>query len=86
MKRLVILHVVAAICLVPALVALGDTIRKEERDYQNEIYEIWWEAKLNWKFEDLPKKAMVEKYRMPYSGYIYLDKSGGTASVGEIDA
>ena len=34
-----------------------------------------------WKFDDLPLKGSVPEARIPYSGYIYLDKEGGTSNV-----
>ena len=33
-----------------------------------------------WKFDELPEKGKVAADRVPYSGYIYLDTQGGTAS------
>jgi hypothetical protein len=53
----------------------GDTAKK-----QNEVFEKYWGTPFVWKFDELPKKAVVPAFRVPYSGHIYPDRQGGTAS------
>jgi hypothetical protein len=55
-------------------------IKQEEVDYQNQNFEQWWGTELNWRFDDLPTKGSVPKFRVPYSGHDYPDTAGGTKS------
>lgn len=55
-------------------------IQDEEVKYQSEIFEQWWGTELNWKFDELPEKGAVQKFRVPYSGCDYTDAGGGTAA------
>jgi hypothetical protein len=72
--------------LVLALAVGGDTpvptgklmIKKDEVEYQTQMFESWWGTKLEWKLSELPTEGMVPKYRIPYSGHDYPDRSGGT--------
>jgi hypothetical protein len=57
----------------------GATIPEAVVDAQNESYRRYWGVHFNWKFDDLPAKGGVPKYRVPFSGYIYPDTNGGTA-------
>jgi len=74
-------HAVTA-CLSVAIlcqaIASGASIKEEEVDYQNQVFEHWWEVDLEWKLEDLPKDGKVPDFRIPYSGHDYPDKNGGT--------
>ncbi len=54
------------------------TIKKDEVDYQNEVFQRWWEADLTWTFDDLPTEGTVPDFRIPYSGHDYPDRAGGT--------
>jgi hypothetical protein len=46
---------------------------------QNTAFQKYWGTSFEWKFESLPTEGTVPKERLPYSGYIYPDRSGGTA-------
>lgn len=61
--------------------AQDDAIQQEEYDYQNYNFSRWWGTDLVWKFDDLPDKGGVESFRIPYSGFDYPDRSGGTVDV-----
>ncbi len=56
------------------------TIKQDEVDYQNQNFQQWWGTELNWRFDDLPTKGSVSKFRVPYSGHDYPDTAGGTRS------
>jgi hypothetical protein len=62
-------------------VTLGAPIPSHEVKLQNETFNNLWNADFVWKFEALPAKGGVPNYRVPYSGYIYPDRSGGTQQV-----
>jgi len=69
--------------LVVAMLAtssVGQSIRQETIDTQNEAFQRWWGTEFSWKFEDLPTEATVAAERVPYSGYIYPDNRGGTVN------
>jgi len=68
----------ATILLVLAGVALGEVIPSAEVEKQNSTYQELWETAFVWKFDDLPLNGGVPSERIPYSGYIYPDKQGGT--------
>lgn len=55
-----------------------NSIKKDEVDYQNEVFQRWWEADLVWTFDDLPVEGSVPTFRVPYSGHDYPDRAGGT--------
>ena len=61
-------------------VAVGQSgpIDPEEVEYQSAIFQQWWETELVWNFDALAEKGTVPSYRVPYSGYDYPDKAGGT--------
>ena len=64
-----------------AITALGASIPQAEADKQNKVFQQLWETSFEWQYDKLPEKGGVEEYRVPYSGYIYPDTAGGTASV-----
>ncbi len=64
--------------LVLASVALGDVIPSSEVERQNATFQQLWQQDFDWKFDDLPLSGGVDSVRIPYSGYIYPDKQGGT--------
>lgn len=64
-----------------AAAGLGDTIAKDEVEKQETVFAELWNDDFVWKFADLPSQGGVPKDRIPYSGFIYLDKQGGTAGV-----
>ncbi|MFV1965169.1 MAG: hypothetical protein ACC628_07070, partial [Pirellulaceae bacterium] len=69
--------------LIAILVALSTpaaTISRNAGVHQDTVFENLWGTPFVWKFDDLPTEGAVPKYRLPYSGYIYPDKQGGTAS------
>jgi len=45
---------------------------------QNRVFEQYWGTDFEWKFEELPTAGTVPNFRVPYSGYIYPDRGGGT--------
>jgi hypothetical protein len=61
--------------------SLGATIPEERVEAQNEIFQRYWGTDFVWKFDELPDKARVADFRVPYSGYIYPDSAGGTIRV-----
>jgi hypothetical protein len=69
--------------LLPMLVAtlLGATIPAKTVERHNELFQRFWGTDFVWKFDDLPASGKVPDYRIPYSGHIYLDRSGGTTNV-----
>lgn len=70
----------AWIIALAALSSVGQAIHPADKTMQNEVFERWWDAKFEWKFEKLPTEGSVEDFRVPYSGYIYPDSAGGTTS------
>lgn len=60
--------------------SLGVSIPQKDIQEQNDVFRRFWGTDFVWKFDDLPDKGGVEGERVPYSGAIYLDKYGGTAS------
>jgi hypothetical protein len=59
---------------------VGQSIREESIEKQNMAFQRWWGSDFVWKFDRLPLSASVATERVPYSGYIYPDNRGGTAS------
>ena len=53
-------------------------IKKEEVEYQSQMFESWWGTKLEWKLSELPSEGAVPEFRVPYSGHDYPDRGGGT--------
>jgi hypothetical protein len=68
--------------LLPLLAAtvFGATIPAQTVEKHNEMFQRFWGTEFVWKFEDLPAAGKVPEYRVPYSGHIYLDRSGGTVN------
>jgi hypothetical protein len=64
-----------------AAAALGATIPAKTVERHNELFQRFWGTDFVWKFDDLPDSGKVHDYRVPYSGHIYLDRSGGTSNV-----
>ena len=60
---------------------LGAPIASEDVKRQNTIFKDLWETDFIWKFDSLPEKGGVDEARVPYSGYIYPDRQGGTRSL-----
>jgi hypothetical protein len=44
------------------------------------MFQRYWGVPFEWKFDALPSEGTIPNSRLPYSGYIYPDKSGGTSS------
>jgi len=59
----------------------GNSIPEAEVEKQNTEFETRWNEDFVWSFEKLPTEGGVPEERIPYSGYIYLDKWGGTMDV-----
>ena len=60
---------------------LGQTIPRSEVRQQETVYRQWSANEFVWRFKDLPKNGSVPTNQIPYSGYIYQDKLGGTVDV-----
>lgn len=60
---------------------LAAPVPAEDAKRQNTVFQDLWETDFVWKFDDLPEKGGVPESRIPYSGYIYPDRQGGTSSV-----
>lgn len=58
----------------------GATTPKSVVEKQNQVFEKYWGTKFVWKFDDLPTSGTVPNFRVPYSGNIYTDRSGGTVN------
>jgi hypothetical protein len=71
----------AIVLLIFAANSFGATIPKTVAEKQNRVFEQFWGTDFEWKFDALPTTGTVPNFRVPYSGYIYLDKNGGTADV-----
>ncbi len=54
------------------------TIRKDELDYQKEVFQHWWGTELNFTLAELPAEGKVPDFRVPYAGHDYPDRAGGT--------
>jgi Transglutaminase elicitor len=63
-----------------AFAALGAPISSTDVAKQNKTFEQLWETGFEWRYDQLPEKGGVDEWRVPYSGYIYPDTAGGTAS------
>lgn len=59
----------------------ANPIPKTDVEKQNTFFKAQWNDDFEWNFDKLPTKGSVPKERVPYSGYIYLDKWGGTGDV-----
>jgi hypothetical protein len=59
----------------------GATTPKTVVEKQNRVFEQFWGTDFVWKFDDLPTTGTVPNFRVPYSGYIYPDRGGGTSNV-----
>lgn len=69
------------VTIASTLTALASPIPKKESENLDKVHQRWWGTKVERRFEQLPKKGMVEKNRRPWSGYIYPDKHGGCINV-----
>jgi hypothetical protein len=72
---------VAIAFVIASPLQVSNAIKQEEIEYQSQNFQQWWGSELEWKFDELPTEGSVATSRMPYSGHIYLDKSGGTMQV-----
>ena len=63
-----------------AATVLGATIPAPTVEKHNQMFQRFWGTDFVWKFDDLPASGSVPEYRIPYSGHIYLDRSGGTVN------
>jgi len=60
--------------------SMGAVMPGKDVQKQNTVFQRYWGTEFVWKFDELPRKAVVPKFRIPYSGHIYPDAQGGTAS------
>ena len=58
----------------------GATTPRSVVEKQNKVFEQLWGTNFVWKFDDLPTTGTVPNFRVPYSGYIYPDRAGGTSN------
>ncbi len=58
----------------------GGTIPDKVIQKQEQTFQRYWGTDFVWKFDELPAKGNVPKHRVPYSGFIYPDRGGGTTS------
>ncbi|MCA9122068.1 MAG: cadherin domain-containing protein [Planctomycetaceae bacterium] len=70
----------ALLALAFSMSQVAGEIDQEDRDFQNKVFQQWWGKDIVWKFDALPTDGKVAEKRIPYSGYIYPDTSGGTIS------
>lgn len=61
-----------------AIHSVGTTTPNTVANKQNEVFERYWGTDFEWKLEELPTSGTVPNFRVPYSGYIYPDRAGGT--------
>jgi len=59
---------------------VGASIPDKVIEKQNQAFQRYWDTDFLWKFDELPAKGTVPKFRIPYSGCIYTDRGGGTIS------
>lgn len=71
----------AIVLLIFAANSFGATIPKAVAEKQNRVFEQFWGTDFEWKFDSLPTTGTVPNFRVPYSGYIYPDRGGGTEGV-----
>jgi hypothetical protein len=64
-----------------AAAAAGAAISPTETKKQEAVFERWWYDDFVWRLDALPTRGGVPEGRIPYSGFIYLDKQGGTSDV-----
>ncbi|MCL4202128.1 MAG: hypothetical protein KJ000_06520 [Pirellulaceae bacterium] len=75
------MHATILVALAVALNTPGASIPEKAVEQQDEFYQKYWGTGFEWRFDALPTEGTVAKYRVPYSGYIYPDTAGGTASM-----
>ncbi len=69
--------------LIIIAIAVGGTGAKVSQsavERQNTMFQQYWGTDFSWKFDELPTEAVMPGFRLPYSGHIYPDRAGGTAS------
>ena len=69
------------VLLIFAANSFGATTPKAVAEKQNRVFEQFWGTEFEWKFDALPTTGTVPNFRVPYSGYIYPDRGGGTENV-----
>lgn len=57
-----------------------NAIPKQELDYQRQVFQQWWGQELVLRLDDLPAEGSVQEFRVPYSGFDYPDRTGGTVA------
>jgi len=61
-----------------AVGSMGGLISQSEIKKHEDFFQKHWGTEFVWQLDELPEKGTVPKFRVPYSGYIYPDKQGGT--------
>ncbi len=70
-----------AIAVLLTATQLGASIPQQDVQQQEKVYQRYWGTDFSWKFQELPEKGSVPGHQVPYSGYIYPDRGGGTKTV-----
>lgn len=70
----------SALLIAITLVTPGPALSHNEIGELDSTFQELWGAEFVWRFDDLPAKGNTSKHRIPYSGYYYPDKEGGTIS------
>lgn len=68
-----------AMILLIAATAAGNNIPEDEVTQQERMFSDLWYEDFAWNFDALPTEGSVAASRIPYSGHMYLDKTGGTS-------
>lgn len=68
----------AIVLLILAANSFGATTPKAVAEKQDRVFEQFWGTEFEWNFDALPTTGTVPNFRVPYSGYVYLDRNGGT--------
>lgn len=68
----------AIVFLIFVTSGFGAVTPKPVVEKQNRVFDQYWGTDFEWRFAELPTSGTVPNFRVPYSGYIYPDRAGGT--------
>jgi hypothetical protein len=74
-------HATILLALLATWNVAGTTIPQQMVEEQNEFFQKYWGTEFEWRFDELPTEGTVPQHRVPYSGYIYPDRTGGTVAM-----
>ena len=80
-RELTSIIVVAAMSAILTAPANAQWIGTDVVETQNKAFKKWWNTDFEWRFDKLPTTVKIEDSRVPYAGYIYPDRAGGTGVV-----